>query len=67
MIFEENKIIEEYGEKAGFLLAYIIFTTILYFIFFFLNKLPTIRSYWYLITATLMITIIGLIIKRLLK
>jgi hypothetical protein len=47
------------GEKIGFLLGYFIFTTVL----FFLTKKP----YLFVMGITFTITLIGLILKRLLK
>ncbi len=63
MIFEQDKTIEKYGEKAGFLLSYIIFTTILYFII----NIKSPWSYPQVIILTIAITLLGIILKRLLK
>lgn len=66
MIFEQNKSIENTGEKIGYLFSYILFTTIVFFIFSFLNKLPSNWSFFHITGVTLLIAIIGIIIKRVL-
>lgn len=66
MIFEQNKSIEKMGEKIGYLFSYILFTTIVFFIFSFLNKLPSNWSFFHITGVTLLIAIIGIIIKRVL-
>jgi len=66
MIFEQNKSIEKMGEKIGYLFSYILFTTIVFFIFSFLNKLPSNWSFFHIMGVTLLIAIVGIIIKRVL-
>jgi len=67
MQFERNKYIFGVGEKAGFVAAYFLFTTILFYILYFLNKLPETGSYFNIIGITLLITLLGTLIKRGLK
>lgn len=66
MIFEQNKSIENMGEKIGYLFSYILFTTIVFFIFSFLNKLPSNWSFFHIMGVTLLIAIVGIILKRVL-
>lgn len=64
MNFEKNNSIQKISEKAGFILAYILFTTIL---FFMLSVIKKETSIFNVIAATASITLIGLLIKRILK
>lgn len=59
--------IKKSGEVFGFLAGYFLFTTVLYFLFLFLNKIPDKCSYFDIISLTIFITLMGLIIKKLLK
>jgi len=52
------------GEKLGFVSAYLIFTTIIYIILNFLGKN---LSYLQIIIITFSITLVGRILKRILK
>jgi hypothetical protein len=67
MIVEENKSLLNLGQKIGYLISYFLFTTILYFILLFLNKLPASWNYFHIILLTIAITLIGIIIQRLLR
>ena len=67
MTFEQNKGIEKLGEKIGFIFSYFLFTTILFFILVLLKKIPESWSYLYVMGITILIVLIGAIIKRLLK
>lgn len=67
MIFEQDSPIERFGQKAGYIFSYLIFTTTLYFLLRFLNKLPDIWTYFHIIGLTFCIVLAGEIIKRLLK
>lgn len=67
MKFEEDKRIEKFGKKVGYLTSYIIFTTVLYFILKYLNKLPSNWSYFHVVGLTFFIVLIGITIKRVLK
>jgi len=66
MQFEEDKSLEKIGQKVGFVFSYFLFTAILFGIFTLLNKLNG-MTYFHAMGATLLITIIGIIIKRLLQ
>ena len=67
MIFEEHKHFEKLGEKAGFVVAYFLFTTILYFLLSFSKKLPKNWTYIYIMLIIFLVALIGLVLKRLLK
>jgi len=67
MRFEQNKSIEKFGEKIGFITGFFLFTTILYFLLSFLNKLPVSWTYVHIIIIVSLITLTGSVIKRLLK
>ena len=60
---KQNKI----AEKAGYIFSYFLFTTILFFILKFLNKLPENWTYFHIMGITLLIIIIGTLLKRILK
>lgn len=63
----ENKSIEKIGEKIGFIFAYFLFITILFFLLKLINKLPTNWTYYHVMGIVLLIVLIGMGIKRLLK
>jgi len=67
MRFEQNRVISRWGEKLGYLFAYFLFTTILYFVLAFLNKIPKSWTYFHIMGIALLIALAGIIIKRLLK
>ncbi|MBW2990836.1 hypothetical protein KY348_03960 [Candidatus Woesearchaeota archaeon] len=67
MIFEENKGVEKFSERIGFVFAYFLFTTILFFALLLLKKLPNSWTYFHIIGVVLLITLAGAGIKRLLK
>ena len=67
MLFEQDKSTEKFSEKIGYIFAYFLFTTILFFILKLLNKIPGSWSYYHIIGITLVITLIGIVIKRFLK
>lgn len=64
MIFEENKKFEKIGSTLGYIFGYLIFTTILFFI---LLLKPMHLSYIGVMSITMLITLIGIVIKILLK
>lgn len=64
MFFEESKSIEKFGEKIGYIVAYFLFTTILFFILAVLNKIPPSWSYLHIMGITFLITLTGILIKR---
>jgi len=63
MKFEENKSIKSFGKKVGYLVAYFLFTTILFLILNISKKV----SYFNVMILTLFIALIGYIFKRSLK
>ncbi len=67
MIFKKNKSVILFGERIGFLFAYFLFTTVLYFILSFLGKLPASWSYFHIIIITFCIVLLGMVTKRLLR
>ena len=67
MKFEEDKRIEKFGKIVGYITSYAIFTTILYFLLKYLNKLPGNWSYFNIAGLTFFIILIGITIKRILK
>ncbi len=67
MFFEQNNSIERFGEKIGYAFAYFLFTTILFFILKLLNKIPASWSYYNIMVITLVIALLGIVIKRFLN
>lgn len=67
MVFEQNRLIKNVGEKVGYIAAYFLFTTILFFILRLLNKIPNSWSYFHIMGITFLIAVIGIIGNRLLK
>lgn len=63
---EQNKSIEKIRMETGFLFSYLLFTTLLFGIFLFLNKLNEL-NYFHILGITLLMTILGFIINRLLQ
>lgn len=67
MDFEDKKFSFLCGRITGFFVMYFIFTTLLYLILKYLNKLPSDFLYVYMFQFTLFIVLVGVIIKFLLK
>ena len=65
--FDEKKTEEKYGKIIGYVIAYLIFTTILFFILKVLNKMPESWNYFHIMAITLLIVFVGIFIKKLLK
>ena len=59
MIIEQNKNLQVLGEKIGYILSYIIFTTLLFFILSWLNKLPIFWNYFHVMILTFLIVMSG--------
>jgi succinate dehydrogenase/fumarate reductase cytochrome b subunit len=55
------------GKASGFVLAYFIFTTILYFILEHMENWPSNYNYTHVMLITFLVVIIGAIVKRKLK
>ena len=67
MISEENKTIENIGEKLGYIFSYFVFTTILFFILIILKKISGPLSYVYVMVIVTLISVAGIFIKRFLR
>ena len=67
MNFEHNTSIEKWGEWVGYVSAYFLFTTMLFFALTLLNKIPDSWSYLHVMGVTLFIVFSGMIVTRLLK
>jgi len=67
MQFEQSKVFDNWGAKLGFVCAYFVFTTLLFWIFLLLKKMPAGWNYLHIMLITIIITLIGLGVKRLLK
>ena len=67
MIFKENKKIEYIGKKMGFLFSYALFTITLFFILNFTKKIPDSWTILHVVAITFIITLIGVLLKKLLK
>ncbi|MAE13467.1 hypothetical protein CMO92_02795 [Candidatus Woesearchaeota archaeon] len=66
MIFEQNKEVEKFGEKVGFIFSYLLFTTILYGVLSFLNKIPSGWSVLPVAAITIGIVLVGGILMKVL-
>ncbi|MBS3166637.1 hypothetical protein J4403_00330 [Candidatus Woesearchaeota archaeon] len=67
MIFEENKSSQKFGEKIGYILAYFVFVTILFFILKITSRLPNSNGYLWAMLIVFVIALVGYLIKKLLK
>jgi hypothetical protein len=67
MELNKNSNLEKVGKILGCILAYILFTTVLYFILVLTNKIPKEWTYNNIIIITILITFTGFVIKRILK
>lgn len=67
MNFKKNTGFKAIGMVFGFVFAYFVFTTILFFILSLLGKLPQNNPLLRTMDITIIIAIAGLIIKRLLR
>tara|TARA_Y100000310_G_C20367460_1_gene661892 strand:+ start:564 stop:767 length:204 start_codon:yes stop_codon:yes gene_type:complete len=67
MILEQNKLVEKLGEVLGYILSYLIFTTIIFFILTLLKKIPEAWAYFNIMSITILIALIGIILKKFLK
>lgn len=55
------------GNTVGYAFGYFLFTTILYFILKWLNKIPETWNYFYIMGITFSIILVGGIIKKILR
>ena len=59
--------IENFGKVIGYISAYFLFTTVLFLILEFLNRIPENWDYPYIMLITLIVIIISVLVKKLLK
>ena len=55
------------GEITGFSIAYMLFTTAMYYIFYLTNKLPQNWNYYNIVSVTLLLVLFSFILKGVLK
>jgi len=67
MDFEQDRSIEIFGEKTGYIFSYFLFTTFLFYILVFLNNIPESWSYIHIMGITFTIVFVGISIKRFLN
>lgn len=67
MKFEKSDRWKKLAQKLGYLFSYLIFTTVLFLVLKFLNKLPASWTYFDIAIITLLIVILGNILKKILK
>ena len=67
MKFGENVIIKNIGEKIGFFIGFLIFSSVFYLILRLLNKIPSSVKYWYIVIGVFILYIVGLTIKLVIK
>lgn len=67
MIFEESKKIENAGRVTGLIFSYLVFTTALFLLLFYLKRIPPTMTYFHMIAITAAITLVGFGLRRLLK
>ena len=67
MNFNETNQFFKIGEKLGFVTSYFIFTTFIYLVISFLNKLPDSWGYINVATITLLVTLVNISINRFLE
>lgn len=67
MQFEKTESTKLIGRRVGYIFSYFLFTTILYFIFIVLEKMPDSWTYFHVMGITLAVLVLGLILKKALK
>lgn len=67
MIFDQDKTVVLYGKRVGFVCGYFLFTTFLYFLLYFLNKLLLGWNYIHIMGITFVLLFMGIYLSRLLK
>lgn len=65
--FGEKKLFSKVGEKIGYIFSLFLSTTILFFILTFLDKLPSLWSYFHVLAIIFLISLFGIILKHFLK
>ena len=67
-MFEKSGVLEKIGEVIGYISAYFVFSTLLFFLLDFLGKLPaSCSSYLFVMEIVLGIAVVGAVIRRLLR
>jgi|GEM_PF-1922954 len=67
MNFGQDNSTESIGEKVGYVVAYLLFTTILFLVLNLTHKIPDSWSYFHIMGITFSIVLIGTVIRRVLK
>jgi len=67
MNFDEGKRIEKIGIISGYILMYLIFTTIFYFILTYFKKIPSSWGYIHVSILSLILMLVGKLIKTYIK
>jgi len=58
---------EKVGKKIGYIFSYFLFTTILFYLLTFLDKIPSHWTYLHMVVITFLIVLIGIFIGGRLK
>lgn len=64
MNFKSKTFSEGFGEKAGYVFSYLLFSTILFILLVLLKKIPESWNYFYILPITFLIASAGWLIKR---
>ena len=67
MDFEGGKKAENAGKAVGFVVMFVVFSTILYFLLNYLDKLPSSWGYFHLINTTATVVLLGILLRFWLK
>lgn len=67
MIQDYKQPLERLGGVSGYIAAYLVFTTVLFFMLTFLEKLPAGWSYLHVAVITAITAILALTVRRLLR
>ncbi|MBW2968466.1 hypothetical protein KY362_08350 [Candidatus Woesearchaeota archaeon] len=67
MNFDQSRTTEIAGERIGYVFGYILFTVVLYLILLFLHKIPESWSVLHIAVMTLVVAVVGIVLKRFLK
>jgi hypothetical protein len=63
----KNIFLERISQEIGYIFGYFLFTTALFLILNFLNKIPPTWTYFHVMGLTLLMVFIGTLLKKLLK
>jgi hypothetical protein len=64
MAFEQKSDAQGFGKVLGFVFSYVLFTTIMFYAFTFLEKVPASWSYLHFVGITLTIVVVSAVIRR---